>query len=71
MYLFQGTERSGGQDAGTGGGASGRGKAAMMGGAFADKESRRGQDSTACSICVTQVTCLALVTQQTHLRAHR
>lgn len=32
MYLFQGTERSGGQDAGTGGGASGRGEAAVMGG---------------------------------------
>lgn len=50
---------------GTGGRVLGEGAATM--GAFADRESRRGQESTACSLCVTEMTCLALVTCQTHL----
>lgn len=66
MYLFQGTERSSGQDAGYREGVL-DGGAAMMGVPMQTGSPGGGQDSTACSLCVNEMTCLALVTCQTHL----
>lgn len=66
MYLFQGTEKSSGQDAGYRVGV-GRGRSCHSGGAFAEREAGRGQGRTACLLCVDEMNFLALASWQAHV----
>lgn len=67
MYLFQGTEKSSGQDAGYRVGVGGGGKELPQSGSLCREGGRRGQASTACLLCVDEMNFLALTSWQAHV----